>query len=336
MSTKKRKEEHIETALDAEMQYREKTLLDDVMLLHSSLPELDINDVEIRYKFLGKALSAPMIITAVTGGFEGAGRINKKLAEACEIHRIAFGLGSQRAMLENKNMKKTYYVKDVAPSIPVVGNIGVCQLKNYSMKQIEDMVNEIEADALAVHLNPLQESIQPEGDKNWKGMLSKIEELAMSASFPVIVKETGAGISFSTTWQLKEAGIEWVDVSGKGGTSWSKIEYARGGKPEGFEEWGIPTALSILMCRGVVKIIASGGIRSGVDGAKAVAIGADMFGGAYPFLKALYEKKLDEEIEKWKMQFRNVLFLTGSENIQTFKKRRYFIKGELKELAGQV
>ncbi|MGC9005905.1 MAG: alpha-hydroxy-acid oxidizing protein, partial [Candidatus Micrarchaeia archaeon] len=132
------------------------------------------------------------------------------------------------------------------------------------------------------------------------------------------------------------AGVEWVDVSGKGGTSWSRMEYARGGRPEGFEEWGIPTALSILMCKGVVKVIASGGIRSGVDGAKAVALGAEIFGGAYPFLKALHEKKLDEEIEKWKMQFRNVLFLTGSENIATFKRRRYFIKGELKELAGQM
>jgi len=127
-----------------------------------------------------------------------------------------------------------------------------------------------------------------------------------------------------------------VDVSGKGGTSWSKMEYARGGKPEGFEEWGIPTALSILMCKGVLKLIASGGIRNGLDGAKAIALGAEMFGGAYPFLKALYEKKLDEEIEKWKTQFKTALFLTGSESISTFKKKRYLIKGELKELGGQI
>jgi len=336
MSTKKRKEDHIKMALDAGMQYSGKTLLDDVILVHNSLPELDANEIDTTYKFLGKTLSAPMMITAVTGGVEKAEEINRKLAEACEKHGIALGLGSQRAMLEDRNMKKTYYVKDVAPSIPVVGNIGACQLKNYSVKQIEDMVNEIEVNALAVHLNPLQESIQPEGDKNWKGVLSKIEEVAMNAGFPVIVKETGAGISFSVAWQLKEAGVEWVDVSGKGGTSWSRMEYARGGKPEGFEEWGIPTALSILMCKGVVKVIASGGIRNGVDGAKAIALGGEMFGGAYPFLKALYEKKLDEEIEKWKMQFKNAMFLTGSESISAFKRRRYFIKGELKELAGQI
>ncbi|MEM2948120.1 MAG: type 2 isopentenyl-diphosphate Delta-isomerase [Candidatus Anstonellales archaeon] len=336
MSIKKRKEDHIKISLDEGMQYTGKSLFEDVVLVHNSLPEMDRKEIDISYKFLGKTLSAPMMITAVTGGFEEAGRINRKLAETCETHRIALGLGSQRAMLEDRNMKETYYVKDVAPSIPVIGNIGGCQLKNYSIKQIEDMVNGIEADALAVHLNPLQESIQREGDKNWKGVLSKIEELVMDASFPVIVKETGAGISFSVAWQLKEAGVGWVDVAGKGGTSWSRIEYARGGEPEGFEEWGIPTALSILMCKGVVKIIASGGIRSGVDGAKAIALGAEMFGGAYPFLKALYEKRLEEEIEKWKMQFRNVLFLTGSENIAAFKKRRYFIKGELKELAGQI
>ncbi|MEK6979695.1 MAG: type 2 isopentenyl-diphosphate Delta-isomerase [Candidatus Micrarchaeota archaeon] len=317
--TENRKKEHVEAVLQYSAQYSKSTGLEKFEFLHNALPEADYLKIDLSCKFLGKPLSYPLMITGMTGGYLGAEQINKSLAEFAEKHGIAFGLGSQRAMIENPAMKKTYYVRDVAPKTLLIANIGACQLRKYSFEKIEKMVSDVDADALAIHLNPLQEVIQPEGNTNFEGVLSAISKICGKLSVPVIVKETGAGISMEVAIKLKDAGVQAIDVSGSGGTSWSAVEYLRGGATPGFENWGIPTAESITMCRGVLPLIASGGIRSGIDAAKAIALGAEIVGAAYPFLLALKKKRLDDELIQWENQMKICAFLTGSKNHASLK-----------------
>ena len=317
MSIEKRKEEHIAVAMDeGKSQYKGSALFEYVLLPYRALPELDMEEVSLKAIFLGKEFSYPIMVAGMTGGFQGAKKINEALALFAEEKGIPFGLGSQRAMIEKPELKGTYDVKRVAPHVFLVGNIGGAQLLEYSIEQIEEMAQAVELDALAIHINPLQEVIQPEGDRKWKGVLEKIAEVRERLSIPVYVKEVGAGIDPETVDMLKEAGIEWVDIQGKGGTSWSKIEYARGKAVKGFEEWGIPTALAILLSRDKVKIVGSGGIRSGVDVAKAIALGASFTAAALPFLKALKANKLEEMFEEWMEQLRIAMFLTGSKSVE--------------------
>jgi isopentenyl-diphosphate delta-isomerase len=225
-------------------------------------------------------------------------------------------------MIENPGLARTDKVRDVAPGIPLLANIGAFQLKKYSFSQIESLVHSIEADALAIHLNPLQEVIQPEGDTDFSGVLDAISRTCGKLGVPVVVKETGAGISQDVALKLKDAGAAYIDVAGAGGTSWSKVEYMRAGSVPGFEDWGIPTLDCLIQCRGVLPMIASGGIRDGIDGAKAIALGADMCGAAYPFIRSLRDRSLGPYIQSFIRQMKICAYLTGSRTHADLKKAK--------------
>jgi len=315
-----RKKEHVEMSLRAASQYVVGAGFDRIRLIHNAVPELDLDKVNLSSKFLGKRIKYPLMMTAMTGGYPKAKDINKKLAEAAQKHGVALGLGSQRAMIENPKLADTFKMRKYAPSVPIVANIGAFQLKKYPVKTIEKLVSDVDSDGLAIHLNALQEVIQPEGDKDYSGVLKAIAKTCDKLDVPVIVKETGAGIDRDAAEKLKAAGVSWIDVSGAGGTSWSRIEYLRSkGAVPGFEDWGIPTVECLMMCRGVLPLIASGGVRNGIDAAKAIALGADIAGAAQPFLKALMKKQLDKELDMWEKQLRIAAFLTGSKNIDYLK-----------------
>ncbi len=322
--TQSRKKDHIELVLQKGAQYTKKPGFGSIHLLHNALPETSLEDVDLSTTFFGKKLRYPILIAAMTGGYKEAMKINKRLAEAAQKHGLAFGVGSQRAMIEKPELAKTYQVRDVAPDIPLLANIGAFQLKKYSFKQIESLVSSIEADGLAIHLNPLQEVVQKEGDTDFSGVLEAIQKTCEKLSVPVIVKETGAGINEDVALKLKKAGVSYLDIAGAGGTSWSKVEYLRSKSVPGFEEWGIPTVEAVIQCRGILPLVASGGIRSGIDAAKAIALEADMAGAAYPFLKALQKGKLDSFIETFKKQMRMAAYLTGSKSVADLKKAHLF------------
>lgn len=324
--TESRKKQHIDFVLDKGAQYVKTSGFERIDFLHNALPELSMDSVDLSVKFLGTALKWPIIICATTGGYGPAEKINRDLASAAQRHGLAFGLGSQRAMVEDPGLARTYKVRDVAPDVPLLANIGAYQLKKYSTKKIESMVSAVDADALAIHLNPLQEALQPEGDKDFSGVLCAITKTCDQLSVPVIVKETGAGISQDVAIRLKEAGVKYLDVAGAGGTSWSRVEYLRSKGVPGFEEWGIPTAESIIQCRGILPLIASGGIRSGIDGAKAIVLGAELWGAAYPFIVAQSEGKLDAKIEKYTKQMRIAAYLSGSRTIEELKRAKLFFR----------
>jgi isopentenyl-diphosphate delta-isomerase len=320
--TESRKNEHVELVIKEGAQYGKPTGFEHVDLIHNSLPEISLEDVDLSTEFMGRKIKYPMLITGMTGGYEDALAINRALAEIAQKYGLAFGLGSQRAMIESPGLARTYAVRDVAPDIPILGNIGAYQLKKYKFSQIESMVSSVEADALAIHLNPLQEVIQKEGDTDYSGVVDAISKTCEKLDVPVIVKETGAGMSQDVALKLKEAGASWLDIAGAGGTSWSRVEYLRNGAVPGFEEWGIPTLESLVVCRGVLPIVASGGLRNGVDAAKAIALGATMAGAAYPFIMALREARIEEFVTTFTSQMKIAAYLTGSKNLLELKKAK--------------
>ncbi|MCX8197218.1 MAG: type 2 isopentenyl-diphosphate Delta-isomerase, partial [Candidatus Micrarchaeota archaeon] len=281
-----RKKEHVEAVKKKQVSYSFGSGLEDIRFVHNSLPELDFDEIDSSCVLFGKKLSSPLVISGMTGGYSGAEKINLQLAQAAEKENIAFGLGSQRAMLEHPKLASTFKVRKVAPTIPIIGNIGACQLAKFGVKKIRQMLEETEADALAIHLNPLQEIVQPEGDRNFSGILDQIKIFCQELGFPVIVKETGAGIARQAAEALKKAGVQMIDVSGAGGTSWSKVEYLRSRQRPTFADWGNPTAICIAECCRILPVIASGGIRNGLDCAKAIALGASYAGAALPFIRS--------------------------------------------------
>lgn len=323
MGTQARKGEHIQVVLREDVEYEKSAGFERISLRHTALAENDYEEVDLRTIFLGKKVN-PMMISAITGGFAGAVEINRQLAACAEKHLLPFGLGSMRAMLEGIE-EESYLVRKQCPSVPLVGNLGIAQLSSYEPERIEALVQKAELDALAIHLNPLQEILQPEGDRKFSGALGRIGKLCDSLSVPVIAKETGAGIGGGDARKLKEAGVKYVDVAGAGGTSWSKVEYMRGGKPPGFEEWGTPTVECIEECKGVLPLIGSGGVRSGIDAVKAIAIGADVAGAARPFLLAQDYDKLDEMAAEWVEQMKIAAFLCGAKRYAEVKKLKYSI-----------
>jgi isopentenyl-diphosphate delta-isomerase len=324
--TENRKRQHVDLVLRKGMQYEKKTGLEKLEYEHCALPELNITDIDLSASFLGKKVRFPLIIEAMTGGYTQAGEINKNLAECAEKHGLAFALGSQRAMIEDNALTETYLIRDVAPTVPLIANIGAVQLKQYDSKVIENMVAAVDADALAVHLNPLQEAIQPEGDHDFSGICKALLAIKNCLGVPIIVKETGAGISQEVAIRLREVGVTMIDVAGAGGTSWSRVEYGRNGITPGFEEWGVPTVECVHACREVLPTIASGGIRSGIDVCKVITMGAIMAGAAYPFLKAWKNKRIEEEIRLWEQQMIITAFLTGSRNIEELRTARMIVR----------
>ena len=335
--TAKRKLAHVEICLRKKVEAKAKSPgFEDCEFMHQALPEVNFSKIDISCKFFKKTLSAPLVIEAMTGGYAGAAKINAALAVSAEQEGVALALGSQRAMIENRATASTYHVREQAPSIPILGNIGVAQISRYGATRIGSAIEKISADALVVHLNPLQEVSQKEGDKDFSGFLRSLESLCSEISCPVIAKETGAGISMETAERLERAGVAMIDVAGAGGTSWSAVEAYRGSGESNFWDWGLPTVQSVVECSEKVKIpiIASGGVRSGHDAAKAIALGASYAGAALPFLKRVSSggsKSLSAELRAWKDELKEVMFLSGSKNIETLSRTPVVITGKSAE-----
>jgi len=328
----KRKTEHIRVCLEEDVEAKKtSTGFEDVSLVHRAVPEIDLKNVDLKTQVFDHKFSAPLIITGITGGTEKAFEINASIAEAVEELGLGMGVGSQRAALENPKLERTYsVVRKKAPNAFVLANIGAPQIrKGGFLNQVKKAIGMVGADALAVHLNPLQEAVQPEGETDYSGILQKIVELSRSISIPIIVKETGAGISAEDARRLVDAGASGIDVAGAGGTSWAAVEYYRAkqrrdvsGQELGKDlwDWGIPTVAALVeVVHSVnVPVIASGGVRTGSDVAKALALGASLAGFALPVLGP--SVKDSEEVKK-KLnlvirQLRTVTFLVGASSIQ--------------------
>ena len=289
-----RKAEHISLALDRRMQVSG-SYFDAWELEHAALPEIDYDAIDIATGFLGRRLRAPLLISCMTGGTDEATRINRNLARAAERSGIALGVGSQRKAIEEPSLADSFRVRGEAPSVPILANLGAVQLNyGFGIDECRAAVEMIEADALVFHLNPLQEAIQPEGQCDFSGLAEKIGAVVRELEVPVIVKEIGCGLSAATARRLLEVGVEIVDTAGVGGTSWARIEAARAGDAdlgELFADWGEPTPLSIRELAAIpgLTVIGSGGVRNGLDAAKAIAFGADLVGLAQRFLEAANE-----------------------------------------------
>lgn len=327
--TSARKMQHIKIALQPDLSQFQSisTGLEKIQLNYNALPEIDLSEVSIETTFLGKKFSAPLYVSGMTGGCKPAEKINKDIARACEELGLGMGVGSQRAMLEDPSLTETYVVRDVAPSIFLAGNLGAVQLKNYSLERIEEMINSIKADALAIHLNPAQEAVQPEGTTNFSNILSLIDKASRKLSKPVYVKEVGNGISREVAEKLSKTNIQALDVGGAGGTSWTRIDYLRNKKNKfgPFAEFGIPTKDSLEQVREVFSkpIIATGGIRTGLDVVKCLSLGASLCGMAFPVLKAQDKAGFEgvkEFLEKTMTEIKIGLFLVGAKNISELRK----------------
>ncbi|MGB8234029.1 MAG: type 2 isopentenyl-diphosphate Delta-isomerase [Methanobacterium sp.] len=329
-----RKLEHLLLCKNCNVEYRKKTGFDEIELVHKALPEVNMEDIDISIDILDKKLDSPFIISAMTGGHPAALTINRELAKAVNTLNIGMGVGSQRAGVENPELTPTYsIVREEAPSAFLIGNIG-CQQIELAQKSVEM----IKADALAVHLNPLQEAIQPGGDVNASGHIKAVEEISKTLEVPVIAKETGAGINAQDALTLENAGVGAIDIAGAGGTSWAAVEtYRAKDRTMGniFWNWGIPTAVSTVeVCQSVeIPVISSGGIRTGLDAAKALALGADAVGVALPLLKEAYtgHQAVINKINKFNEELRVAMFLVGASNIAELKKSALIIKGDTRE-----
>lgn len=334
-TTQTRKADHLRICLEQDVQCHLTTNgLEQYRFTHCCLPELDRNEIDLTTKFLGKQLGAPLLISSMTGGTEQAGMINRRLAEVAQHYKIAMGVGSQRVAVEKPHVAATFAVRSLAPDIPLFANLGAVQLNyDYGLEQCLRVIDLLEADALILHLNPLQECIQPKGDTNFKGLLDKITKLCSKSPVPVIAKEVGNGISAAMAQKLIAAGVAAIDVAGAGGTSWAKVESERAENAQQrrlgmtFADWGLPTAQCITTIRAVaptVPLIASGGLRHGLDMAKAIALGADITGMALPFLQAAADSvtALDALVEVIIAEITTVLFCTGNANLEQLKHSR--------------
>ncbi|HTQ80874.1 MAG TPA: type 2 isopentenyl-diphosphate Delta-isomerase [Thermoanaerobaculia bacterium] len=316
-----RKAEHIRLALEPRMQLGTHYFA-EYEFEHRALPEIDFAEIDTSVEFLGKRLASPLLISCMTGGTDRAVSINRNLAAGAEACGVAVGVGSQRKALEDPAKADTFRVRDVAPTVPLLANLGAVQL-NYGigLAECRQAVAMIEADALVFHANPLQEALQPEGQCNFKGLLPKMGAIARDLAVPVIVKEVGSGLSGAMGRALLDQGIRIVDTAGVGGTSWARIEAARAGTAgdlalgELFAGWGVPTPQSIreLAAIGGLTVIGSGGVRTGLDVAKALALGADLAGLAYQFLEAATEspERVVERIERIVHELKICMFCIG-------------------------
>ncbi len=342
-ATSRRKDSHLELCATGEVAPREnRTLFGDVSLVHCAMPELALSDVSLATPFFGKTLAAPLLITGMTGGSERAGQVNRELARIAEAYGIAFGVGSQRAMAEDPALRSTYAVREVAKNVVLIGNVGLFQAKALGVDRVRKLADDIQADGLALHLNPAQELTQPEGDRDFTGGYALVEALAGAFGDRLLVKETGCGLSPQVARRLVDCGVKTLDVSGLGGTSWVRVEALRSTGParelgELMSGWGIPTAAAVASVRRAVgpgvTIIASGGMRTGLDVAKALALGADCAGLALPVFRALTERGPEgatRVLDGVLQCLRQVLLLTGSRNATDLQKGPRVVSGELK------
>jgi isopentenyl-diphosphate delta-isomerase len=327
-----RKSDHIRINLEENTQSSLTTGLEGYQFIHRAIPELNLEEIDSRLSFLGKNLNAPILISSMTGGTENARMINHTLAAAAQETGIAMGVGSQRIALEHPEIAPTFKVRSVAPDVLLFANLGAIQLNyGYSIKQCIKAVEMIDADALILHFNSLQEALQKEGQTRFSGLINKVEHVCKSIDIPVIAKEVGWGFSKTDISMLAEAGISAIDVAGAGGTSWSQVEMHRSKDDyqhelaAAFRNWGISTATAIQNVVDVspsLPIIASGGLRSGVDIAKCIALGASLGGMANPFLKAATHsvEKTVELISIYTDEIKLCMFATGSRTLEALKK----------------
>lgn len=329
--TQRRKADHIRVCLEQDVQCGTTTGLEKYHFQHCCLPELDWAEIDISSTFFGQSLGAPLLISSMTGGTEQAQLINTRLAIAAQTYGLVMGVGSQRVAIESPDVMPTFSIRRYAPDCLLFANLGAVQLNyGYGLAESQQAVEALEADALILHLNALQESVQTRGDRNFKGLLHKIEALCDRLPVPVIAKEVGNGISGRAAKQLIEAGVSAIDVAGAGGTSWAKVEGGRATEPrqrrlgQTFGDWGWPTAECIEQVRAIAPVtplIASGGIRNGLDAAKALALGADLVGLAHPFLMAAHESEESIHLlaECLTEELKTVLLCTGYSDLSALK-----------------
>jgi len=336
-----RKLEHIEISLNCDTGFAGTTTgLEKYRIIHQAVPEIDLDAVDLSVRFLGEMLSAPVLISSMVGGIDEAGRINRNLAAAAQRHGVAMGVGSQRCAIDDPGCAESFMVRDVAPDIYLCANIGAVQLNyGYGAGECISAVEMIDADALILHLNPLQEALQPGGNTRFSGLLKKIETICRTVRVPVIAKEVCFGISETAARDLANAGVRCIDVAGAGGTSWSEVERRRAinnsdkSVAQAFASWGIPTAESVLMARSGapdLPVIASGGIRTGIDAAKAIALGADIAGIGMPLFRAACESA-ESAIESLGIvieTLRRAMFCAGASCVHELNQSKLFITGE--------
>jgi isopentenyl-diphosphate delta-isomerase len=343
--TKKRKIEHIDICIKNKVQARfNHTGFDDINFIHRALPETSLDKIDISTKLFGHELGAPLIIEAMTGGTEKAAKINEALAEAAEKFKIALGVGSQRVALEDPNLEYTFKIaREKAPHSLLIGNLGSPQIMGLNgLENVEKAIRMVGADAFAIHLNSLQEAIQPEGETSFRGLLERIREVASNIRIPVIVKETGAGIASEEAALLEGVGVKGIDVGGAGGTSWAAVEWHRARmRKDGLHErignvfwdWGIPTAVSTVEVRNTTRltVISSGGIRTGIDASKSIALGADVAGLALPLLKPALDGRLNNILQALIEELKITMFLVGANSIKELKNSPLIITGRTGE-----
>ncbi len=332
VTIERRKRSHLDLCASGDVEHLDKTtLFEEVDFVHDSLSEIDLADVDLSVEILGRRLAAPFLITGMTGGTADAATVNRDLARLAERFHIGFGLGSQRAMLRRPELASTYSVRREAPSTLLLANLGLNQAAQTATAEIRHLVDVVGADALCLHLNPAQELVQKEGDRQFTGGFAALERIVAELGVPVIVKETGCGISAKVGRQLERAGVRYVDVSGAGGTSWVRVEDLRGDARSHalgqlFRDWGIPTAASLVQLQGSGLVrIASGGIRNALDAAKALALGAEICGFALPVFRAYRNGGLDAAtsfLEQAIEGLRVAMVLTGARTLDDLRRSR--------------
>ena len=326
-----RKTDHIRINLEEDVLSHLSTGLERYHFLHQALPEINLEDIDLGLTLFGKRLKAPLLISSMTGGTPEAQKINQTLAQAAQETQIAIGVGSMRAALEHPELAPSFQIRHFAPDVLLFANLGAVQLNyGYGVDDCRRAVEAVEADALILHLNPLQEALQADGDWNWSGLLSQIENVCRRLPVPVIVKEVGWGISERTARWLAGAGVAAIDVAGAGGTSWSEVEYHRAPTEtlrrmaKAFADWGIPTADALMMVRSGapdLPVIASGGLRTGIEAAKAIALGAVAVGMAKPFLRAATAsgEAVVAAIDQFASELRVAMFCAGAGDIAALR-----------------
>jgi len=348
-TTVRRKGTHLDLCADGDVEPTgNDTLLSDAHLVHCALPELALSEIDVSARFLGKRLTHPLIVTGMTGGSERAGQVNRDLASLAEEYGLGFGVGSQRAMDEDAACAATFQVREVAPTAVIIGNIGLTQAVQLGGDGLQRLADAIGADGMAVHLNPAQELTQPEGDRDFRGGYAMLETLAARFGERLVVKETGCGLSPAVARRLVDCGVRTLDVSGLGGTSWVRVEQLRNRGVTAevaatFTNWGIPTAAAVAAVRRAVAdsvtVIASGGIRTGVDIAKCLALGANLAGMALPLFRAQQQGGRGHAKHVLEVVLRGLaqaLLLTGVASAQALRPQHVMVTGQLKDWLGAL